>query len=265
MTLPFTLGDVVRTHLKSKQTTLTAALLGAQPEHHMPEERLRVLMNTGYKNSLPKNISEWLASVIGETQHYWRKVNKRAAYVSYMREGFFTNKTMGLSALKAWVYNKAEAPSVRIDTEISAKTVLGTLLLEMKEFEMTIQGKAHQQKLRFFLDELDSDLRRVLWLILRKWSVQENRHEETVFTVEDAYQAACHRMYYGQKLASIYFKFTIDSTEAWIQPFRSLVENASGQEALVLKWNEDFVELMSMEVLNATPEIYNGVCWKDYI
>lgn len=264
MTLPFTLGDVVRTHLKSKQTTLTAALLGAQPEHHMPEERLRVLMNHGYKNSLPSNISEWLASAIGETQYYWRKVNKRAAYVSYMREGFFTNKTMDLYALKAWVYNKAEAPSVRIDTEISAKTVLGTLLLEMKEFEMTIQGKAHQQKLRFFLDELDSDLRRVFWLILRKWSVQENRQEETVFTVEDGYQAerctCC-----GYKFANIYFKFTVDSTEAWIQPFRSLVENTGGQEALILKWNKDFVDLMSMEVLNATPEIYNGVCWKDYI
>lgn len=253
------MGDVVRTHLKTQQRTFADALKNGKS---LGESDVRRIMFKGYDGSLPSRISEWLSKNIGESTRYWCKVNKKTG-INY---GYWSvlNKIVDLAQFKEWIYDKTdEEPKVEVDTEISAKTVLGMNLLypeRIDKFTMTVSKGALIQE----PPSLQSCYVRILWLLLRKLSTQEDRNAMTELNgLEMLENEGCYNS--ANYLGNYYAKFRIDNTDFWVRPFKTVGTNRTEPYGLIAGWSKDFLEIMNLEISSVNLDGIDDVFWKHYV
>ena len=254
MVLELTLGDVIRTHLKTQGRQLSSIPWIADNYGLCADLVFGAPDYTGIR--LPMEASSWLVKNIGLTTGYWRNVNKvldqDSSYVQW--------KTVDLDALKEYAYGRSVyEPNIEIDTVISANTVLGTVLLYM-DFINGIELQLQNCTIKFSCG-FEFNRNKLWWRILRKWSEQDNPLDATILESPDVI-AIEHQATGSYFDVDDMFHFTSKNKDHWISPIRAV---AKSNGKMRIEWNHDFVSIMKQPVTSVSPEEQNGIRWKDYL
>ena len=255
MKLDLTLGDVIRTYLKTQGRTLSSIEDGIVQNYGFAVDL--VFDDPEYTgDKLPLKVSKWLVENIGLTTGYWRSVNKVLG--KYGRS--IQYKTVDLDALTRFAYGRSpDIPKIEIDTAISSNTVLGTVLLyidNLRRTELRLQNCTMK-----FEEFTEFRRQKFWWRILRKWSEQENPLDETILESTDMIAV---KYLVTDSIIEIndMFHFTSNDKDHWISPVRAI---ARSDDKWRIEWNHDFVSIMKQPVTSVSPEEQNGIRWKDYI
>lgn len=266
-----TFGDVVRTHIIVKNLDLHSLFESEEP---IPRGIFGVF-GTGFK-ALPKEMSSWLASKLGENVTYWQKVNK-ALYTRYsLIEDRKPNctwslipKTVDLLQLKLFMKGDPAVNKLcEIDTVVSTKTILGMFLLywtNIEQFQFTSQ----------------KDTKKIIWNIVPPWGYRDNEIMRYLYSKwgeqTDKYAPTVidlgYMVYLGMRSVpyanlSHYndmftFKLSVggEQHESKVAPFAGYSTFESRK--IQVEWNPQFVNLMSM---SAVPDrqSYDEIAWADY-
>ena len=254
MKLNLTLGDVIRTHLKTQGRTLSSIEDGVVQNYDFAVDL--VFGHPGYTgDKLPLKVSKWLVENIGLSTGYWRSVNK----VLQRYDRYVQYKTVELDALTRFVYGRSpDTPKIEIDTAISSNTVLGTVLLYLDHLNGV---ELRLQNCTMNFENFSGHRAMFWWRILRKWSEQENPLDETILDSTDLIAVkdiASDGLYEINDM----FHFISNDKDHWISPVRAVARSGNKWR---IEWNPDFVSIMKQPVISVSPEEFNEIRWKDYV